>query len=156
MKTELRWLNGRLQMRQQNFHGSAGAYGGGGGTYPVWSDWQDVPEEYVYVSCNNDGARGAGGAPMSLGRLQEELDFFCSPAGTFEKLASTPEGAALIRQCFTFIGGYADHTIASDEGCWAMLKYACAHEPGNDAERIENMCYGALFALRYSMIGRVK
>ena len=126
MKIELRWLNGILQMRQQNSHGSAGAYGGGGGTYPVWSDWQDVPEEYVYVSCAlrqpyNDSARGAGsmGKPVrkcvcSLKDLQSSCQICDKP------FTPTYENGRAINVCWNQVadGGMCQH----DRECHQTLK----------------------------------
>jgi len=124
MTIELRWLNGKLQMRQQvtvsNSYGSAGAYGGGG-TYPVWSDWQDVPEEYVYVSYNSDSARGAGsmGKPVrkcvcSLKNLQSSCQICDKP------FTPTYKNGRALNTCWNQVadGGMCQH----DRECHQTLK----------------------------------
>lgn len=93
----------------------------------------------------------AVGAPMSLARLQQELEHYCTPDGSLYKLAATPEGAALIREYMRFVGGYAIDAGSSDTTVQNMLMMSA----GIEDERMGYMCYGALFAPRFSMAGRV-
>jgi len=87
----------------------------------------------------------AVGAPMSLARLQQELDFYFSPGGSLCGLSKTPEGAALIT---AFLEGNGLRFEGPE-------KFAIFLEKTHLQDRISHFCDGALTALRMSMAGRV-
>ena len=93
----------------------------------------------------------AVGAPLSLARLHQELNHYCLPEGTLSRLCDTPEGAALLRKYMVFVGGYPVDKDSSDAVVCNFVGYAADIE----RERMQYMIYGALFALEYSLAGRI-
>jgi hypothetical protein len=89
----------------------------------------------------------AVGNPMSLARLQQEINHYCGPDGSLKKLIKTPEGEALIRSYMRFNGGYPEDMTVADivTGLGDTM----------EVERMQYVCYGALLALQFSMIGRI-
>lgn len=87
----------------------------------------------------------AVGAPMSLARLQQELEHYVGPMGGIESFGATDEGLALIWRFIEYKGG---HGAASTMEVVYRMSF-------NERMELDGYLYGALEALRYSMAGRV-
>jgi hypothetical protein len=87
----------------------------------------------------------AVGAPMSLARLQQELEHYIGPLGNAEKLIATDEGENIVSKWLQFKGGQG--TMSADAFIGGL--------EWSEMNEMHHYLYGALVALRYSMAGRV-
>ena len=87
----------------------------------------------------------AVGAPMSLARLQQELEYMTSPNGSVDALVKTDEGEKIISKWMQYKGGAGGMTADAYVG---GLEW-------QEVEQLESFLYGALVALRMGMAGRI-
>jgi len=87
----------------------------------------------------------AVGSPMSLARLQQEIEYMTGPNGSVDALVKTEEGEKIIRKWMEYRGGVGGMTADAYVG---GLQW-------REVEQLESFLYGALVALRMGMAGRI-